>query len=302
MKRTSIYSLVTVIGLFVLSCSAWSIAAAAQNTTRREASALKMLIDDDPLMLETQRRNARLSTTERRNIEAAIRELSTSLNGTWELVERTVSNKETNGRMILVPTAGQMVFNLKPEGTQANGDFFILEEGLGNLAVSGGLPNGEPFVLASYNQVMFAGGLEGGSIEGGLAPRFVSQQSQVVIKEQIVGEILGSYGDFQKPTAFRQTSRDLAQYTRRRSGDRSVFVAKGAVAAPSGSEREGSDTWDIIKVSNDVMILGISARGILDVWRKTSGDVTVNKQPLSRHWENLKRSDRLRKPTFKPEQ
>jgi hypothetical protein len=274
----------------------------AQNTAGRGGGAGKLLIADDTLMLEQQRRNSRLTALQRREIESAMRSLAASLNGTWELVERTVSNNETKGRTILVPNAGQMIFNLKPNGMIADGDFFIIEEGLGNLAVSDGLPNGEPYILSSYNQVQFQGSFENEGTIGRPGMSFAPQQNRIVISEQMTGEIQGSYGMFRSPTAFRQQSRDLAQYVMRGTGNKTTFVSRGKVPAPSGTRSEGADTWDIIKVSNDVMLLGISEKGLLDIWRKTSNNVQIEGQPLGRYWESLKRSQRLLKPTFRAQQ
>jgi hypothetical protein len=88
----------------------------------------------------------------------------------------------------------------------------------------------------------------------------------------------------------------------RGTGNKTTFVSRGKVPAPSGTRSEGADTWDIIKVSNDVMLLGISEKGLLDIWRKTSNNVQIEGQPLGRYWESLKRSQRLLKPTFRAQQ
>ena len=262
-----------------------------------------LLIPEDKEMVEMQRRNAQLTAVQRQSLEQSINELVKSMNGTWELVDRMVSNRDTGGKAIIVPTKGTMTFNLQASGTSAAGDFVVMEEGRGSYVISQDVGEGDLFALGSYNQVNFEAGYETTTtfVSGGNKASAEEQQN-IVIREQITGEIQGSYGIFREPIVFKQTSRDLTQYMAVRSStsenSRTDFVAKTAFRALNGQSRESSDTYDIIKLNGDVMVLGISSKGIIDVWRKTSPETQAEGRSLKAYWESVKASNRLLNPTF----
>lgn len=263
-----------------------------------------LLIPEDKEMVEMQRRNAQLTAVQRQSLEQSINELVKSMNGTWELVDRMVSNKETGGKMISVPTKGTMTFNLQASGTSAAGDFVVTEEGLGSSVISEGVGDGEAFVLGSYNLVNFESGFEGGALPGTGVNKLAQQQASIVISEQIAGELLGSYEPFRQLTFFKETSKDITQYKAVKSDKAGInFVGKTAFRSLSSVDKDNAvDPFDIIKLNGDVMILGISSKGLVDVWRKISPSVQMEGKSLKAYWESAKASKRLLNPTFRRSQ
>lgn len=261
------------------------------------------LIPEDVAMVEVQRRNAVLAPAKRRSLDQSITELVKSMNGTWELVDRMVSNKGTDGKMIIVPTKGTMTFNLRANGTSASGDFIVMEEGLGNVVISPDVGTDDPFALGSYNQVIFEAGFESNKPTGLGMNSFAPQEERIVISEQIVGEILGSYGIFREPFFFKQTSKDITQYMAMRSESGEMhFVAKNSLRSPGSEDQESADSYDIIKLTGDVMVLGISSKGTVDIWRRTSPTVQIHGKSLKSYWESVKASNQLLHPTFRKSQ
>lgn len=262
-----------------------------------------LLIPEDAAMVEMQRRNALLTPAKRRILDQNINELVKSLNGTWELVYRMVSNRETDGKVIIVPTTGTMTFNLKSEGTRAAGDFLVMEEGLGNRVISEDVGTNEPFSIGSYNRVNFEAGFTGNTPTGVNKNSFVQQDENVVISEQIVGEVVGSYGIFRKPVIFRHTSENLTQYMAMRTERSGThFIARNAFLTPGSENADAVDPFDIIKLTGDVMVLGISKKGLIDVWRKTSPAIQVQGKSIKSYWDSAKTGTKFSKPTFKKAQ